>query len=105
METTLPFDAKLRATLDGGAGQVLNFIRSPKKHHSRETELMAAVLDRAVEDWKYPSGHPLHEDVREWLYDGDTRYLFSFIPCCEVLGLEPEAVQVAFDTLEERGSM
>lgn len=76
-----------------------------------ERRLLAAMLAQAVEDLrdaKMPSGSPanresakarIHAEVREWIESRDDSSPFTFIGCCEALGLDPGFVR----TLIHRG--
>jgi hypothetical protein len=69
-------------------------------HRSRplspERELMVAVLEEAVADyqrcWKArdKKGMERFADAQAWILESDSEWIFSFINCCEALGIEPD---------------
>jgi len=64
-----------------------------------EEELMAAVLDEAVADYqRYQGGGSRRSkkrfaEVERWIFTNDAEWIFSFVNCCEILGLEPSYVR------------
>jgi len=64
-----------------------------------EEELMAAVLDEAIADYqRYWGGASRRSrkrfaEVERWIFTDDTDWIFSFVNCCEVLGIKPEYVR------------
>jgi hypothetical protein len=68
-------------------------------HRSRplspERELMAAVLEGALADYQRccsardKKGMKQFADAKAWILESDSEWIFSFINCCEVLGVEP----------------
>jgi hypothetical protein len=69
-------------------------------HRSRplspERELMAAVLEEALADyqrcWKArdKKGMERFADAQAWILESNSEWIFSFINCCEALGIEPD---------------
>jgi hypothetical protein len=69
-------------------------------HRSRplspERELMAAVLVEALADyqrcWKArdKKGMERFADAQTWILDSNSEWIFSFVNCCEALGIEPD---------------
>jgi hypothetical protein len=64
---------------------------------SPERKLMAAVLEEALLD--YQRGSSAHDDKKgrerfakaeAWILETDTEWIFSFVNCCEVLGIAPD---------------
>ena len=68
-------------------------------HRSRplspEHELMAAVLEEALADyqrcWKARDKKAMERfaDAQAWILESDSEWIFSFVNCCEALGIEP----------------
>jgi hypothetical protein len=62
---------------------------------SPERELMVAVLEEALADyqrcWKArdKKGMEQFADAQAWILESDSEWIFSFINCCEALGIEP----------------
>jgi len=74
--------------------QYLETIR--RKHHLEpEKSLMLGVLEDAVAcfqkyiDAKRPREKTQFQDTEEWIFEKDSRWLFSFENVCETLGLDP----------------
>jgi hypothetical protein len=69
-------------------------------HRSRplspERELMAAVLEEALADyqrcWKARDKKAMERfaDAQTWILDSNSEWIFSFVNCCEALGIEPD---------------
>jgi hypothetical protein len=69
-------------------------------HRSRplspEHDLMVAVLEEALADyqrcWKAreKKGMERFADAQAWILESDSEWIFSFINCCEALGIEPD---------------
>jgi hypothetical protein len=63
---------------------------------SPERELMVAVLEEALADyqrcWKArdKKGMERFADAQAWILESDSEWIFSFINCCEALGIEPD---------------
>lgn len=56
--------------------------------YNPESELMRAIILRAVEDFR---SHGLHfDDAKAFFEDEDEDYLFSFVSICRFLGFNPE---------------
>jgi hypothetical protein len=77
------------------AGQDFDRIyRSPPR--SPERDLMLAILEEALNDyqrcWKArdKKSRKRFTDARAWILSTDSEWIFSFINCCEVLGIEPD---------------
>jgi len=68
----------------------------PKQHLFPEHELMRAILDDAVSDFrKYCLNHDAQvkrrfADARTWILKDDADWTFSFVNVCEVLGFAPD---------------
>jgi len=66
---------------------------------SPEEQLMIAVLEDAVADFmRYMvsgdrKGQKRFADAEAWILDDGTDWVFSFVNCCEVLGLEPNCLR------------
>ena len=62
---------------------------------SPEHELMVAVLEGALADYQRccsardKKGMKQFADAKAWILESDSEWIFSFINCCEVLGIEP----------------
>jgi hypothetical protein len=62
---------------------------------SPERELMVAILEEAVADyqrcWKArdKKGMERFAEAQAWILESDSEWIFSFINCCEALGIEP----------------
>src|SRR5215510_7832496 len=69
-------------------------------HRSRplspEHELMAAILEEALADyqrcWKArdKKGKGQFADAQAWILESNSEWIFSFVNCCEALGIEPD---------------
>jgi hypothetical protein len=69
-------------------------------HRSRplspERELMAAVLEEALADyqrcWKARDKKAMERfaDAQAWILELDSEWIFSFVNCCEALGIQPD---------------
>jgi len=63
---------------------------------SPERELMAAVLEGALADYQQccstrdKKGMKQFADAKSWILESDSEWIFSFIHCCEALGIEPD---------------
>jgi hypothetical protein len=61
---------------------------------SPDVRLRGAVLVQALLDIRrYPPDTRGYRAARHWLENDDERWPLAFVPCCEVLGLEPAAVR------------
>jgi hypothetical protein len=68
-------------------------------HRSRplspERELMVAVLEEALMDYQRcasardEKGMKRFAEAEAWILETDSEWIFSFINCCEVLGIDP----------------
>jgi hypothetical protein len=62
---------------------------------SPERELMVAVLEEALADYQHcwkardKKGRKRFADARAWILSTDSEWIFSFINCCETLGIAP----------------
>ena len=62
---------------------------------SPERELMVAVLEEALADYQRccsardKKGMKQFADAKAWILESDSEWIFSFINCCEALGIEP----------------
>ena len=74
------------------------FHGSPTAHTERgEVALMRAVLEDAVNCFQRahgPSADRLAKEAEKWLFGDDTRWPFSFVNICGVLGLDAEYVRL-----------
>ena len=84
----MPFEADILAAED--------FARIYRSRPlSPERELMVAVLEEALADyqrcWKArdKKGMERFADAQAWILESDSEWIFSFINCCEALGIEP----------------
>jgi hypothetical protein len=85
----VPFEADILATEDFAC-----------IHRSRplspERELMAAILEEALADyqrcWKArdKKGMERFADAQAWILELDSEWIFSFVNCCEALGIQPD---------------
>lgn len=85
----VPFEVDILATEDFS-----------RLHRSRplspEHELMAAVLEVAFADyqrcWKArdKKGMERFADSQAWILESNSDWIFSFVNCCEALGIEPD---------------
>jgi hypothetical protein len=63
---------------------------------SPERDLMLAILEEALNDyqrcWKArdEKGRKRFADAQSWILNMDSEWIFSFINCCEVVGIEPD---------------
>jgi hypothetical protein len=63
---------------------------------SPERELMVAVLEEALVDYQRccsardRKGMERFADAKAWILESGSEWIFSFINCCEVLGIEPD---------------
>jgi hypothetical protein len=63
---------------------------------SPERELIAAVLEEALIDYqRYLSardgkGMKRFAEAEAWILEKDAEWIFSFINCCDVLGIDPD---------------
>jgi hypothetical protein len=63
---------------------------------SPERDLMLAILEEALNDYQRCFRAHDHKarkrfaDARAWVMNTDSEWIFSFINCCEVLGIEPD---------------
>jgi hypothetical protein len=61
--------------------------------------LLRAVLEEALAcvqrpcETKRPGGQREAREAEAWLFSDDARGLFSYVPVCAVLGLEPESIR------------
>ena len=85
----VPFEADILATED--------FVRV---HRSRplspEHGLMVAVLEVALADyqrcWKVRDKKSMERfaDAQAWILESNSEWIFSFVNCCEAVGIEPD---------------
>jgi hypothetical protein len=63
---------------------------------SPERELMVAVLEEALIDYQRcasardEKGMKRFAEAEAWILETDSEWIFSFINCCEVLGIDPD---------------
>jgi hypothetical protein len=63
---------------------------------SPERELMVAVLEEALADYQRcfsardKKARKRFAEAETWIVDTDAEWIFSFINCCEVLGVDPD---------------
>lgn len=63
---------------------------------SPERELMMAVLEEARADyqrcWKICDKKAMERfaDAQAWILESNSEWIFSFVNCCEALGIEPD---------------
>jgi hypothetical protein len=66
---------------------------------SPERELMLAVLEEALADYQRcfsardKKARKRFAEAETWIVDMDSEWIFSFINCCEVLGVEPDCLR------------
>ena len=85
----IPFEVDILAGED--------FARIHRSHPlSPEHELMAAILEEALADyqrcWKarYKKNMKQFADAQAWILESNSEWIFSFVNCCEALGIEPD---------------
>ena len=85
----IPFEVDILAGED--------FARIHRSHPlSPEHELMAAILEEALADyqrcWKVrdKKGMERFADAQAWILEWNSDWIFSFVNCCEALGIEPD---------------
>jgi hypothetical protein len=85
----VPFEVDILATED--------FARIHRSRRlSPEHQLIAAVLDEAIADyqrcWKArdKKGMEQFADAQAWILESNSDWIFSFVNCCEALGIEPD---------------
>ena len=65
------------------------------RSRSPERDLMLAILEEALNDYQRcfrardNKGRKRFADARAWILNTDSEWIFSFINCCELLGIEP----------------
>jgi hypothetical protein len=65
-----------------------------------EKSLMLAILEDAVGcfqgyiDSQSPKGKKLFEEARDWIFDRDDEWIFSFQNICEVFGQDPDYLRM-----------
>ena len=76
------------------------FVSSSSKYpECPETALMRAVLEEALTCYQHgfvsgkPLAHRLAREAKAWFFSDDDHWLFSFVPVCAVLGLEPSYIR------------
>src|SRR5262245_57873829 len=85
----VPFEVDILATED-----FARIHRGPSL--SPEHELMAAVLETALADyqrcWKARDKKVMERfaDAQAWILESNSDWIFSFVNCCEALGIEPD---------------
>jgi hypothetical protein len=63
---------------------------------SPERDLMLAILEEALNDYQRcfsardNKGRKRFADALAWIMNIDSEWIFSFINCCEVLGIDPD---------------
>ena len=63
---------------------------------SPERELMVAVLEEALADYQRcfsardKKARKRFAEAERWIEDTDSEWIFSFINCCDVLGIDPD---------------
>jgi hypothetical protein len=84
----LPFETDILATEE--------FMRVYRTHQlSPEHELAVAILELAVADYQRYLDRCDKKSVKRfteaeaWILETDSEWIFSFVNCCEVLGIEP----------------
>jgi hypothetical protein len=67
---------------------------------SPERELMVAVLEGALADYQRccsardKKGMKQFADAKAWIRESDSEWIFSFINCCEALGIDPDYLRM-----------
>ena len=97
VETETRFDEKLFMLFGNDVLAPEDFARVYRTHlDSPERELMVAVLEQALADYqRYLSareekGMKRFGEAEAWILQTDAEWIFPFINCCEVLGIEPD---------------
>ena len=90
-------DEKLIRLFENNVRAPEDFIRVYRtRPFSPEHKLMAAVLEEALIDYQRCSNaHDNKETERfaeahAWILETETEWIFSFVNCCEVLGIAPD---------------
>ena len=68
----------------------------PGHGESPEQHLCRAVLESALMDLRYPSGHPLHEEAWTWIMAGGTKphqFDFEFDFICDAINIDGNAIK------------
>jgi hypothetical protein len=73
-----------------------------------EKSLMLAILEDAVGcfqgyiDSQNPKGKKLFEEARDWIFDRNDEWIFSFNNICEVFGQDPDYLRMGLLKWQER---
>ena len=73
-----------------------DFIQVYRTHlDSPERGLMVAILEQALADYQRclsardKEGRKRFGEAERWIMEADAEWIFSFVNCCEVLGIDP----------------
>lgn len=72
---------------EGSESKIPQMLPQGEKVPTAESELMRAIILRAIEDYK--STGELHDAAVQYLNDEDEEYVFSFVSICRYLGFDP----------------
>jgi hypothetical protein len=96
VELGLRFDDRPLVRFEADILAVEDFARIYRSRPlSPERELMAAVLEGALADYQQccstrdKKGMKQFADAKAWILESDSEWIFSFINCCEALGIAP----------------
>jgi hypothetical protein len=96
VELGLRFDDRPLVRFEADILAVEDFARIYRSRSlSPERELMAAVLEGALADYQQccstrdKKGMKQFADAKAWILESDSEWIFSFINCCEALGIAP----------------
>jgi hypothetical protein len=73
-----------------------------------EKSLMLAILEDAIGcfqayiDSQSPKGKKLFEEARDWIFDRNDEWIFSFQNICEVFGQDPDYLRMGLLKWQER---
>jgi hypothetical protein len=97
VENEMRVDEKLIRLFGNDVLALEDFIRVYRAYPlSPERKLMVAVLEEALIDYQRGSsahgnnGKERFTEAEAWILETDAEWIFSFVNCCEVLGIDPD---------------
>lgn len=88
----MPLPVSAAATVDPTDADVARAARA--RPASPEERLRMAVLIHALNELhRYDSGTPTGDEVRAWFASDNQRWPYAFVPICDGIGFDPEAVR------------
>jgi hypothetical protein len=97
VESETRVDEKLIRLFGNDVLALDDFIRVYRAYPlSPERKLMVAVLEEALIDYQRGSsahgnkGKDRFAEAEAWILETDAEWIFSFVNCCEVLGIDPD---------------